>query len=108
LKLELSTDSPALLGNVTQLQQAVLDLANGLLGALTPRNLFTLRSHRTWDGNVTIELQDDGAGAGSGPGSPHLHEIARQHGGVIDVKRVAGKGTTARLNFPARSHATVA
>lgn len=107
VKLELSTDSPALMGNVAQLQQAVFELSNGLLGALTGRNLLTLRSRRSWDGNVTIELQDDGAGAGGSPGSPQLHEVARQHGGVIEIKRVAGKGTTTLLNFP-RGSASVA
>lgn len=108
LKLELSPDSPALVGNVSQLQQAVVELANGALGVLNDRNHLTLRSCRTWDGNVTVEMQDDGPGAGVSLGSPLTHEVARQHGGLIDVRRSAGKGTLMTLTFPARSRASVA
>jgi signal transduction histidine kinase len=108
LQMELSPESPALVGNVAQLQQVVVDLATSALGTLNDRNHLTLRSRRSWDGNVSIEIQDDGAGKGNGLGSSSTHEITRQHGGMIDVQRSAGKGTTTVLTFPARSRASVA
>jgi signal transduction histidine kinase len=108
LKMELSPDAPALVGNVAQLQQLVVDLATSMLGTLTDRNHLTLRSQRSWDGNVSIEIQDDGAGKHAGVASSATHEVARQHGGLIDVRRSAGQGTTAVLTFPARSRASVA
>ncbi|HEX2879837.1 MAG TPA: ATP-binding protein, partial [Polyangiaceae bacterium] len=108
LKMELSPDSPALVGNVAQLQQVVVDLATSALGILNDRHHLTLRSHRSWDGNVSVEIQDDGAGISTGLGSSSTHEITRQHGGMIDIQRSAGKGTTTVLTFPARSRASVA
>jgi signal transduction histidine kinase len=108
LKLELSPDSPALVGNVAQLQQVVVDLASAALNTLSDHHSLTLRSCRSWDGNVSLEVQDDGVSTGNRLGSSSTHDVARQHGGTIDVQRLAGKGTLTVLTFPARSRASVA
>jgi signal transduction histidine kinase len=102
VNLELSNDPPALVGNVAQLQQAVVDMANDALDALSNGGQVTLRSRRTWDGNVSLEVFDNGPAKRSRLGSPRLHEIARQHGALIEVKNTVGKGTSMTMNFPSQ------
>lgn len=100
LSVDLPPEALSLVGQPARLQQAVLELANGSLDKLNAGATLTLRARHGWDGGICLEIEDDGPGTGSQLGSNLAHQILREHGALLDIRRKAGEGTKASINFP--------
>lgn len=100
LAVDLPPEALSLMGQPVRLQQVVLELANGALDKLGAGNTLTLRARHGWDDGLALEIEDDGPGTVSQLGSNLAHEILREHGALLDVRRTVGKGTKASINFP--------
>lgn len=105
----------------SQLTHALLNLAINAADAMPTGGDLTLRTGRSPDGRVFVEVADSGAGIpeaildkifdpffttkpvglGSGLGLSMVHGFVSQSGGRIDVETAEGAGTTFRLSFPA-------
>ena len=122
LRLELAPALPAVLGDRVQLQQVIMNLAiNGIqsMASVTdrPRELL-IRSCQGEDGQVLIEVQDDGVGIdpnnmhqlfnaffttkpnGMGMGLSICRSIIEAHGGRIWASSNAGPGATFAFTVP--------
>lgn len=122
----LSTDmypKPLLVrGDVNQLQQCFLNLVFNAIEAMPEGGKLILLSLLDEDKkNARIEIQDTGCGihdenldhifdpffttkeegSGTGLGLSIVHGVVKTHGGEIEVKGQAGKGTSFILTFPA-------
>ena len=122
LRLELAPALPAVLGDRVQLQQVIMNLAiNGIqsMASVTdrPRELL-IRSCQGEDGQVLIEVRDDGVGIdpknmhqlfnaffttkpnGMGMGLSISRSIIEAHGGRIWASSNAGPGATFAFTVP--------
>jgi len=122
LRLELAPALPAVLGDRVQLQQVIMNLAiNGIqsMASVTdrPRELL-IRSYQGEDGQVLIEVRDDGVGIdpknmrqlfnaffttkpnGMGMGLSICRSIIEAHGGRIWASSNAGPGATFAFTVP--------
>src|SRR6478735_451424 len=122
LRLELAPALPAVLGDRVQLQQVIMNLAiNGIqsMASVTdrPRELL-IRSCQGEDGQVLIEVRDDGVGVdpknmhqlfnaffttktnGMGMGLSISRSIIEAHGGRIWASNNAGPGATFAFTLP--------
>jgi PAS domain S-box-containing protein len=124
VRLESQLDElPAVLGSAHQLEQVVVNLLMNALQALpedSDRSQITLRGQRDGDGNISIEVLDDGVGieptilprvfdpffttkppgAGTGLGLAVCQGIVARHGGRMEIESEVGKGTTVRVRLP--------
>lgn len=116
VKTEL-TKVPVVMGNESQLREALINLILNALDAIPADGIVTLRtlSDAKW---ATIEVIDTGTGMteearqrclepfyttkklGTGLGLSMVLGIMRRHNGEIEVKSELGKGTTIILRFP--------
>jgi C4-dicarboxylate-specific signal transduction histidine kinase len=122
LRIELAPALPAVLGDRVQLQQVIMNLAiNGIqsMASVTdrPRELL-IRSCQGDDGQVLIEVRDDGVGIdpknmhqlfnaffttkpnGMGMGLSICRSIIEAHGGRIWASSNAGPGATFAFTLP--------
>lgn len=116
LTLELKDDLPIVSGRGVELSQVVTNLLDNALDSAA--NGVVVRTESS-DGEVTIEIQDDGPGisqelltriwepffttkppgAGSGLGLPITRRIVAAHGGRIEVNSAPGR-TVFRVTLP--------
>lgn len=117
LVLDLDPDLPAILADVQQLKQVLLNLVVNALHAMPHGGRLTLAAHATSQG-VRIEVQDTGVGiaahvqphifdtfyttraGGSGLGLSITAKIVREHGARIDVESALGAGARFVLVWP--------
>jgi signal transduction histidine kinase len=117
---EFAQDPPPVLGEFTQLQQALLQVLGNAITAIGHKGRITLR---TWTDEVLVKLSvsDNGKGiapealarvfepfyttkdasAGEGLGLAIVHRIVDNHHGTIAVVSDVGKGTTVTIALAA-------
>jgi PAS domain S-box-containing protein len=120
---ELAPGLPHILGNVNQIQQVIINLANNALDAMHEQGTLTVKTshfvegHRSW---VSFSIADTGSGIpkeilprifepffttkgvgqGTGLGLGLVHEIVQKHSGTITVETRPGF-TEFLVKFPA-------
>jgi signal transduction histidine kinase len=119
LALELDVGDATILGNRTQVQQIIVNLANNAFDALREGGHVTLRAALDAD-EIVIDVRDDGpgipdeirsrifdpffttkdVGSGTGLGLSLVYEMVQKHGGTVAVETAQGAGTTMRVRFP--------
>ena len=121
LSLQLPDSELLVSGWSGQLAQALLNLMLNATHALATdgRGRITVRAVEQ-GGGVEVEVHDDGcgipaellarvfepgfstkpAGEATGLGLPMAADVARAHGGTIEIESVVGAGTTVRLRLP--------
>jgi signal transduction histidine kinase len=103
-----------------QMKQALMNLMVNARQVLSSGGAVTIRSRAGSQGEVVIEIEDDGPGipeeararifevfyssrgGGTGLGLPIAKQIVERHGGTIDVDSEVGVGTTFRIRLPRR------
>lgn len=112
---------PRVLVHVDSLNEAVTSLVNNAIAALPEDGTVTLHSRRQ-DGEVVLEVADDGVGidpvdmrrifepffttkgpASSGLGLAIAYNLVTQMGGTLTAESEPGTGTTLIIRFPAAS-----
>ena len=124
LEVELSDSLPLVSGDMGQLQQAVIILAENAIDAMNRGGTLTMRTLREEDEeheSVVVEVSDTGqgipeeirerifdpffttkeVGRGTGLGLAVCYGIVTEHGGRIGVESAVGRGSTFRIVLPA-------
>lgn len=124
LEVELANGLPLVSGDMGQLQQAVIILAENAIDAMPSGGTLTMRTTREGDGDtqsVVVEVSDTGhgiakeirerifdpffttkeVGRGTGLGLAVCYGIVTEHGGRIGVESAVGLGSTFRIVLPA-------
>jgi len=111
-------------GSAQRLKQLLLNLLVNAVQAVGDAGMVRVEARRD-GGRVRVTVQDDGCGIpaedlqrvfdpffttrpvgdGAGLGLAMCHEIARSHGGSIDVRSERGRGTRVDVTFPAQPSA---
>ncbi len=121
IRKDLASDLPTCDANANQLQQAIMNFAINAQQAMGSKggNLI-VRTHGGNDGEVVIEIEDDGpgipedirmkifepffttkpAGQGTGLGLSVTYGIIKDHGGDIQVEGAEGGGTRFVVRLP--------
>jgi two-component system cell cycle sensor histidine kinase/response regulator CckA len=120
LTLELAGDALRVEGDRSQLEQVLLNLAVNAADAMADGGDLTVRSGKTDQGEVFLEVEDNGIGMpeeiqahifepffttkgrekGVGLGLSVVHGIITQHGGRVEVSSQPGRGSTFRIVLP--------
>jgi signal transduction histidine kinase/FixJ family two-component response regulator len=127
VSLDLADDLPALWADSHQLHQVLVNLVNNAHHAMRetgpPRRLTIRTGHDPGRLQVYLEVADTGPGIppeiqsrifepffttkpadeGTGLGLPLCQTIVDGHGGSIEVRSELGRGTTFRIELPART-----
>ena len=118
---ELSPDLPKVLGAESEVRDALTNLMLNAVDALPDGGQIRLRTRLdARDGEVVVEVQDNGVGMtettrsrclepffttkgerGTGLGLPMVFGMLQRHGGELEIDTEPGKGTVMRLIFPA-------
>ncbi|HEX8685101.1 MAG TPA: ATP-binding protein, partial [Pyrinomonadaceae bacterium] len=124
IEIALSESLPLVSGDMGQLQQAVIILAENAIDAMPQGGTLTMRTLRevTDEGpSVVVEVGDTGhgiapeirekifdpffttkeVGRGTGLGLAVCYGIVTEHGGRIGVESAVGRGSTFRITLPA-------
>jgi CheY-like chemotaxis protein len=115
--------SARVLGDESELREALTNLVFNALDAMPAGGAITIAT-RDAGNRVVVEVRDTGAGMpppvrrrclepffttkgnrGTGLGLSMVHGIMRRHGGEVEVRSAAGRGTTVRLRVPAAARA---
>jgi len=114
-----------IVGDAGRMRQALDNLIGNAIGHSAAEDTVTVIARRSGD-SVVVEVADRGEGIasgdlerifesgvratsarpGSGLGLAVVREIAREHGGEVDVESSPGQGATFRLVLPAASDAS--
>ena len=119
--VQIESDLPAIpmiMGNETELCDAIMNLIMNSADAITESGTITIRTSRGEE-QVALEVSDTGVGMteevlahcldpyfttrgveASGMGLAMVYGIVQRHGGTLDLRSEAGKGTTVRIGLP--------
>ena len=123
LHYEETTALPPVYGDVDRLRQVFVNIIDNALKYTSPGGTITVSS-REDNGWVRVSIRDTGCGIpaehlpnvkkkfykanqlvrGSGIGLAVADEIARRHGGSLDIQSQEGVGTTVTISLPTCSH----
>ncbi len=123
IQVTASPDLPPVLGDLGQLQQAVIALATNAVDAMPFGGVLRI-SAREVGLSILIEVADTGIGIpsdnlpkifepffttkevghGTGLGLAVCYGILTEHGGSLDVQSTVGVGTTFTISLPAANH----
>jgi two-component system NtrC family sensor kinase len=123
INVELTDNLPLVSGDMGQLQQAVIILAENAIDAMAQGGTLSLRTRldAETDGAVLVEVSDTGqgippeirerifdpffttkeVGRGTGLGLAVCYGIVTEHGGRITVESTVGRGSTFHISLPA-------
>ncbi len=126
--LDLATGQDGVLGDLSQLEQVVMNLVMNARDAISGTGRITLRTWREGE-QVVLEVQDTGSGIpadirdrifepyfttkthgalrGTGLGLATVHGIVEVHGGQVEVEDNLAGGTLFRVRLPAAPALTV-
>jgi len=120
VRLETETEAklPPLVGNATEIREALINLIFNAVDAMPAGGLITIRARQA-PGSLLLEVIDTGVGMnaelrqrclepffttkgaeGSGLGLSVAYGTMQRHHGEIEVESEEGQGTTVRLVFP--------
>ena len=132
VKSEFESDMPRILGDPSELREALINLIFNSLDAMPYGGIIQLITRSvSWPGSkensdgeraLQVEVRDDGVGmdektrrrclepffstkiqrGGSGLGLAMVYGMMQRHEGTIDIESSPGKGTSVRLTFPFR------
>ncbi|MFN6964637.1 MAG: ATP-binding protein [Pyrinomonadaceae bacterium] len=122
-----AADSPTIRGNGGKLQQVFTNLILNARDAMFDGGTITLTTAENSDGEVVIEVTDDGEGIsaeninkvfdpffttkgvgnGTGLGLAVSYGIVQEHGGSIEVSSQPGEGATFKLVFPSAERQSI-
>jgi two-component system NtrC family sensor kinase len=125
LQLEPARDLPSVWCDSGQIEQVVLALVVNAIDAMPNGGNLALRTRRTRDAQVQLEVSDDGVGMppevlanlfepffttkergrGLGLGLAVSRNIIERHEGTIDVESTPGKGTRLTITLPIQGRA---
>ena len=117
---------PKILGNSTQIQQIIINLANNAMDAMPEGGKLMIRAKAvqgSGKSEVGIQVEDTGSGIpeniqkkifepffttkpigkGTGLGLSLVYEIVRKHHGTIHLESQMGRGTVFNITLPAQS-----
>ncbi|NWJ40384.1 MAG: response regulator [Geothrix sp.] len=117
---DLASGPAPIKGDHLQLEQVLMNLAVNARDAMPQGGQLTLRTRRTREGRIELEVEDTGqgipgealprifepffttkaVGQGTGLGLSMVHGIVQTHGGTIAVDSQVGTGTRFTLSFP--------
>jgi signal transduction histidine kinase len=118
IALELGKDLPTILIDPKYLKQALLNILKNSIEAIGEGGIITLKTYSSNDGDVVIEVVDDGKGIpeevmgkifepyfttrkfGTGLGLVIVYKIVKEFGGDIKVRSEKGTGTTFTVTLP--------
>ncbi len=117
---ELSAALPPIMGDESELREALTNLVFNAVDALPDGGMITLRTKQSVGGAVQIEVEDNGVGMdeatrqrclepfyttkgerGTGLGLAMVYGTVQRHGGELEIESEIGKGTVLRLCFTA-------
>ena len=122
---ELASDLHALVANVSQLEQIVVNLCVNARDAMPEGGTLTIQTRNVESGFVELSVTDTGTGMsdevrarifevfyttkgpgkGTGLGLAAVQGIASQMGGTVQVESQLGQGSTFRILLPCTDHA---
>ena len=118
---DLPPNLPLVLADSRKLKQALLNLCNNALEAMTEGGTLTIRGYE-FAGLVSLDIADTGVGIpddfdvfqlfnttkqrGTGLGLAIVRQIISAHGGTISYRSEIAKGTTFTISLPAESSET--
>lgn len=126
VRKELTADLPRIMGNLNQIQQVVINLANNAMDAIgKEKGEIVVRTDVVKEGSqawVRMRVTDNGpgipsdilprifepffttkpVGKGTGLGLSLVHEIVQKHAGMLDIQSRPG-ATEFSIRFPART-----
>ena len=127
VETDLAADLPAIIGDESDLRDALTNLVLNAVDAMPEGGCLALRSHAVEPDRVAIDVIDTGIGMdeatrnrclepffttkgarGSGLGLAMVYGMVERHGGELQIDSKAGQGTTVRLIFPAQQWLGVA
>ena len=125
IELEVDADLPLLLADRRAVVQMTVNLLSNAIKFTPPPGVIVLAATANEDGGLSIEVRDSGVGIaktdipralsafgqidselarkheGTGLGLPIVASLMEMHGGRLELESEPGKGTIARLIFPA-------
>ena len=123
-ELDLAADLPSVLGIVSEIRDAVVNLIFNAVDAMPKGGTITLQTRALGNG-ASIEVRDTGTGMdeqtrrrclepffstkgehGNGLGLAMVYGMLKRHGGEIEIVSEEGRGTSMRLLFSSENTAT--
>ncbi len=119
LERELEPGLPAVLADEAQLRAAFLNLVRNSREAMPAGGTVAVRTRRSADGSVEVEVRDSGPGIapedlprifdpffstkerGTGLGLPYALRVVEEHRGAIRCESAPGRGTSFLVRLPA-------
>lgn len=118
--LDLDEKLPAIRGAASELGSALMNLSVNAVDAMPEGGTITFRSRALQDGRIELTVSDTGqgmtsevlaramepffttkpAGKGTGLGLSRVYGTLKAHGGTVEVRSQAGKGTSVILRLP--------
>jgi PAS domain S-box-containing protein len=119
MQTDLATDLPPMMGEESEIRDALTNLILNAVDAMPEGGTLTLRTYAFETNQVGVEVIDTGIGMdeatrtrclepffttkgerGTGLGLAMVYGMLERHGGEIRIESELGKGTSIRLSFP--------